>query len=554
MEENTLKELFDNFIELKQSHSIYRNKTQNETNIEIKLKRLDVLLEKEKEYLHTKDKYMKLKIIEINKLSKKYDIQEYIRPDFQFKNLDVLEASEKFKTILKDTDFLDIDTAPKIRLYVLLFNLKKSDTICNSENCNNQKIFNKSSNSFSQFCNEKHSDINKISRQKSSITMMKKYGVSNSNQISNLVRNNKVPHIYKDIHPTQNKITNLKDLTKDYIILNFKKINGAIDIPSMCKYFNFSDVTAYSKLKEFNIDFKNRKIDSNLMLNEIKEFLTSIDIKFISDDSSLISPQKLDIICPDHNIAIEFVELSTHSYGGITANNQENLNFNKYRHVKITDAVEKSGYQLFHIFENEWVEKNDIWKSQLRNAFKKNIISVGARKCTIKELTNVESNIFLEQNHLQGICQSSIRIGLYYDNKLISLMSFGKSRFDKNIDYELLRFCSLQNYQVPGAATKLLKYFERNFNPQGLISYANRRWSTGNLYKTIGFTLNTVAGPNYFYFRNSYRLDSRVKFQKHKLHKVLKHFDPNLTEMQNVTNEGYRAIFDSGNISFIKKY
>ena len=70
-----------------------------------------------------------------------------------------------------------------------------------------------------------------------------------------------------------------------------------------------------------------------------------------------------------------------------------------------------------------------------------------------------------------------MRLGLYFNDELLSLMTFGKSRFSKNTEWELLRFCNKLGYHIPGAAGKLLKYFEKNWHPMSLISYADRRWS-----------------------------------------------------------------------------
>lgn len=62
-------------------------------------------------------------------------------------------------------------------------------------------------------------------------------------------------------------------------------------------------------------------------------------------------------------------------------------------------------------------------------------------------------------------------------------MTFGKSRYDKSYEYELIRFCNILYINVIGAAGKLLKFFERSYTPKSIISYADRRYSTGNLYK-----------------------------------------------------------------------
>ena len=134
-------------------------------------------------------------------------------------------------------------------------------------------------------------------------------------------------------------------------------------------------------------------------------------------------------------------------------------------------------------------------------------------------------------------------------------MTFGKTRFSKKYEWELLRFCCKLGYHIPGAAGKLLKHFERKYNPKSLVSYADRRWSQGQLYGKLGFTLDHVSNPDYWYFKqNTILLESRVKYQKYKLSKILDNFDENKTEVENMKANGYFRIFDCGNFVFVKEY
>ena len=121
-------------------------------------------------------------------------------------------------------------------------------------------------------------------------------------------------------------------------------------------------------------------------------------------------------------------------------------------------------------------------------------------------------------------------------------MTFCKSRFNKNFEWELSRFSSSKH--VIGGAGKLLKYFERVYKPKSLITYADRRFSQGNLYYKLGFTFDHFSSPNYFYVKNQIKL-SRIQCQKHKLIKILGNkFDKNLTESENMCLNGYNKIYD----------
>lgn len=226
---------------------------------------------------------------------------------------------------------------------------------------------------------------------------------------------------------------------------------------------------------------------------------------------------------------------------------------NKYYHLNKTKECYNKNINLLHIFENEWDNEvlRNIWKSVIN--YKLGIVEnrIFARKTVVKEI-NYNIDEFLINNHLQGKCSSSVKIGLFYNEELVSVMTFGKSRFNKNVEWELLRYCNIINTQIIGGASKLFNYFLKTYNPSSIVSYANRRWSNGNLYEKLNFEFDSITEPNYFYFKeNDNVLHSRIKFQKHKLNNILENFDNTLSETINMYNNGYRKIYDCGNLKYI---
>ena len=343
------------------------------------------------------------------------------------------------------------------------------------------------------------------------------------------------------------KHKNFKDFNKDFFINNFIK-DGKFLVNECCEYFNISYHWALNKKHEFEIKEQNSTSKTKIQF-DIYKFVLYNDSNAIFNDRKVLFPKELDIYIPDKNLAIEFDGLMHHSYGKHKFSIFNNINENKNIHLEKTNLCNNKGIQLLRIFENEWNYKKEIWKSIILNKLGLSN-KIFARKCIIKEISYSDSKNFLEENHLQGNCLSKINIGLFYNNKLVSLMTFGKSRFNKNYDWELLRFCNKLNTSVIGGASKLLKYFRNNYKGS-IISYANKRWSNGSLYKKLGFNLVRETEPNYFYFLESdYILHSRIDFQKHKLKSKLKIFDENLTETQNMYNNDYRKIYDCGNYVF----
>ena len=275
--------------------------------------------------------------------------------------------------------------------------------------------------------------------------------------------------------------------------------------------------------------------------NEVLEYCQSLSPNVLSSNRQIIKPLELDIYLPNHNLAIEYDGLYYHSSDSTETENKD-------YHLNKTNLCQEQGIQLFHIFENEWLDpfKQNIWKSIIKNRLGKSS-RIYARKTKVAQITSKDKKQFLIDNHLQGDCASSVNLGLYLGDELVSVMTFGRSRYDKKIDWELLRFCNRLENSVVGGASKLLKAFRRE-NVGSIISYADKRRSRGGLYKALGFTLSHKSEPNYFYFgNNSMKLESRIKYQKHKLEKVLDKFDSELTESENMYANGYRKIYDCGN-------
>lgn len=215
---------------------------------------------------------------------------------------------------------------------------------------------------------------------------------------------------------------------------------------------------------------------------------------------------ELDIYIPDKQLAIEF--------DGIFWHNEINKPVDY--HLNKTEECKKKGIRLIHIFEDEWIEKPNIWKSMLNNLLGSNENRIFARKCEIKEVSMEDSKTFLEENHLQGYCHSQIRYGLYYNNKLVSLMTFGKTRHfigNSSHQFELLRFCNKLNTSVIGAASRLFKYFIKTVKPNNIVSYADKRWSNGNLYEKLRFHKYNESKPNYYYVIGN-RRKNRFNFRK----------------------------------------
>jgi hypothetical protein len=397
---------------------------------------------------------------------------------------------------------------------------------------------------------EKYGDANYVNIEKQKQTLLEKYGVDN---------------VFKHA-PT------MSDVHEKNRASMFKKMGDRIKKLSNCEFITeYKDYTSTATINKYffkclscNTLFDDHINDghlprcttckpiiagSSICENELASYVKSLvgDLDVITGDRDILGRKELDIYIPSKNIAIEYDGLYWHG---------ENVGGkDKKYHITKTDECAAKNITLIHIFEDEWVNKKDIVKSKLKHLFGVNndVKSIYARKCEIKEIDDCSD--FLERNHIQGTVPSSIKIGAYFENTLVAVMTFGKLRVamgNKNVkdgEFELLRFAT--ENRVVGIASKLLQHFIKNYNPSKIITFADLRYSVGNLYNNIGFKLVGKTNPNYWYYLNgSIDRKHRFNFRKQELPKKLKAFDVNLTEWENMKNNGYDRIWDCGNLKY----
>lgn len=274
--------------------------------------------------------------------------------------------------------------------------------------------------------------------------------------------------------------------------------------------------------------------------DEILDYIKSMQIdNLVTSDRTIIKPKELDIVITDMNIAIECNGNYWHSE--LSGKKDKNYHLNK-----TTDCF-NAGVRLIHIFEDEWQRKKDIVKHRLRNILGKNNTRIYGRDCTISEISTDVKQEFLNKTHIQGTDKSQIKLGIFHKTELVGVMTFSKRKIFGNIDWELVRFSTI--YNVIGGASKLFKYFVKNYNPTKVITYSDIRWNTGGVYLKMGFDKIGQSSPGYFYLKGGVRYN-RMNFQKHKLKDKLEKFEENLTEWENMQINGYDRIWDCGHYKY----
>lgn len=264
---------------------------------------------------------------------------------------------------------------------------------------------------------------------------------------------------------------------------------------------------------------------------EIQKMLRDLDIKFTTNDRTIIPPKELDIWIESRSLAIEYCGLYWHS---------ETCGKTKNYHKSKMDACNRKGIRLITIFEDEWIHrKPQVTKKILSILGLSNDRHVYARKCSIVTVDGATKRQFFAQNHIQGDGLSSINIGLEFDKELVAVSGFTKHQGK----YYLTRYAT--STCVVGGFSRLMKHFTRHYQWDQIVSFADLRWSVGALYETTGWALDSLLPPDYSYVEGNVRRH-KFNYRRRALPKILKTFDPKLSEKQNCDNNGILRIWDCG--------
>ncbi|MEA3450310.1 MAG: hypothetical protein U9Q83_00235 [Bacteroidota bacterium] len=474
-----------------------------------------------------------------NTIKEKYGTEQYFQSnDFKSK-VNLVEQGRKliqnqkqhnFKKYGKEFLFQVSEIQDKIKLS----NLKKYGS---KTPLTHSKIIEKTKKTNLLKYSAEHHFTNETIKDKIKKTNLLKYGAANPSQSESLKQERYRLTYYDKIK----KIPELKLLCD---VKDFNGVYSDITYDWQCKACSttFEQSLENGKIPQCPKCYPHKR--STMELDFISECLNNLKFSqnlrpFTFDNGNQF---ELDFII-ENKLAIELNGNYWHS--DLHGNKDKNY------HLKKTTKCEENNLQLIHIFEDEWIFKRKIVKSIINAKLGKFNNRIYARKTTIKEINSTMKNQFLEENHLQGVDKSSITIGLFYNNELVSVMTFGNSRYNKKYQYEMHRFCNKLGYQIVGGASKLFKYFTNVYNPKSIITYADRRYSDGTFYEKIGFTKLGVSTPNFFILgKNKLKRLSRHQFQKHLLKDKLNNFNSEISAWENLQMNGYDRIWDCGNHKF----
>lgn len=277
--------------------------------------------------------------------------------------------------------------------------------------------------------------------------------------------------------------------------------------------------------------------------SKILSILDEFNVSYVVNDRSIFKGLEIDVWVPDYKLGVEINGCYWH---GLRIDNVENHSRLSSIHSLKADLARDNGIVLYQLWDFEINNNLDIIRSMVSHKLNKSR-KIYARNCEVKRIENGDVVDFFNKSHLQGYRSAKVNYGLYYDDLLISAVSFSANN---NYQWEVMRYATLGGHVVVGGFSRLFKRFLSDFNPNSVMTFADRRISFGNVYRSNGFVDLKITKPNYFYQRGRTRL-SRQRCQKHKLSKLLPNYVDSLSEKDNMLLNGFNKIHDAGNYQLL---
>jgi hypothetical protein len=275
----------------------------------------------------------------------------------------------------------------------------------------------------------------------------------------------------------------------------------------------------------------------------LANYITNIYKDQVRTSVRNVIPGELDIYIPTKKIAIEYNGLYWHS----EVHKEPTYHYDKWL------ACKTRGIQLIQVWEDDWQSNPEQIKRMI--AHKLGVSqerTVFARKTVVKNVTRIDASVFLEENHIQGNVDGSIRVGLYENDSLTALMVLKKEPKTDDNTYSLLRYAT--SLTVAGGFSKLLKYVEKTYSLDRVITFSDNTVSDGNLYSENGFIADKELPPDYMYVfkgKRAHKFGYRLK--RFKTDPNLK-YEEGLTERELAQLNNLIRVWDAGKTRWVKTF
>lgn len=336
---------------------------------------------------------------------------------------------------------------------------------------------------------------------------------------------------------------------KEYY-LEFKELPTTHQLSSIT---NRHVTTVSNAIKNYNLNQFILNSRSSYLVSIILRELQKLNISYDLNNRSILIDVgrrlEIDIYLPEYNLGIEVNPVSTHSVDV----GRLGLSTKTYHQEKSLLAEEKSvGLIQFYDADYHDARRFEVFKEQLR-ALVSCKTKIGARECVVKPIDAKSSNEFLNKYHFQGMERSSsFRVGLYYGDHLIGVLTLGKSRYTKD-EFEIVRYCMDPYYVVMGGFSKLFKYALKNIKlGSKIVSYMdlNKRLRPSNVYEKHGFEFDGLTTPDYVWVKR-YGTETLSRYSTTKTKLINEGYDVSKSEVEIMLDRGYFRVFGSGSKRYV---
>lgn len=403
---------------------------------------------------------------------------------------------------------------------------------------------------------EKYGDKNYHNIEKAKQTMIEKYGVDCGFKTDRSVQNRVASSI--DKYGTDNpfKSAEVRDKGKE-IIKEKYGVEYALQSDKIREKINNTMESRYGTTNPFsNKDIQDKQHNTlqeryGVMYgcqtpncaNSSPMSKSKINIEF----SNFIEADKEEFVldnyrydCMKNNILIEINPKYTHNCYSNPFGNA----IDKDYHYNKSLVAEKNGYHCIHVWD--WDDWNKI-KYLVQDKE-----TLYARNLEVREVSIEDASAFLNEYHIQNTCKGqSIRLGLYKDDQLIELMTFGTPRYNHKYEYELLRLCTHKDYKVVGGSEKLFKNFLSMFQPSSIISYCDYSKFAGNVYTRLGFKQFSKPTPGKHWSKGNKHITDNLLRQRGYDQLFGTNYGKGTSNEQLMLDNGWLPLYDAGQITFI---
>lgn len=411
-----------------------------------------------------------------------------------------------------------------------------------SNYCNTEKI--------KQTKLERYGNPTYVNPEKAKQTNLQKYGVSCPVHNEEIAEKVKATNIKKYGSNTYFGSESFRELYNEHHFEWEEKAKQTVQNKYGQPYFFMSD---YGKEKikktiqeKYGVDYfcqtgECRNYSNNSKPNQLfDKILTELNIPFLREFPLKNRVYDFKVF----NTLIEINPSATHNSTWSPFNNATEKTYHKDKR----DLAISYGYKFIAIWD--WDDMVKIASSFLERTV------VYARKCVVKEISKDVSNDFLDRYHFQSSAKSSIQLGLYNDESLVSVMTFGAPRYNKNYEYEIIRYCS--NSNVVGGAEKLFAYFVDTFSPSSIISYCDFSKFTGSVYQQLGFkeVKSSVPSKHWYNMKTGRHITDNLLRQRGfdaLLGKEYGCYGRGTDNNQLMLENGFVEIFDCGQGTYVWK-